>query len=409
MDIKSVWPKVVKLEHELLEKGETLSRGRIKRRFQLTENTARFVYEALKNRKIISSGANVVNEVAARDALKKRTAELKETRAEVKRLSRRVELFSDLSNQRINLPKSFFPAKSNKKAAIATALLSDTHFDEFVIPAEIGYVNGYSREIGDARLRKFFNSVIRLSRDYSYGVDIQGLVLAMGGDIISGNIHQELAATNEYPVSETLIHYTGEIATGIKMLAEEFKSVFIPSVPGNHGRFGEKVTFKHAVQDNWDYLLYNFVARELRNEKHIKFYIPVAPDAYYPVLNTRYCLTHGNQFRGGQGWMGALGPVMRGDTKKKTRQQSVKKPYDVMLCGHFHTQRYLGDAIMNGSMIGYNEYASCGNFSFEEPKQAYWLTSAEHGIDMFTSIHCKCDNEGWEKEVNNSLGFPIGG
>ena len=54
--------------------------------------------------------------------------------------------------------------------------------------------------------------------------------------------------------------------------------------------------------------------------------------------------------------------------------------YDTMLVGHFHTYLNMGRIIMNGSLIGYNEYANQGNFGFEKPRQALWLTHPKHGI-----------------------------
>ena len=36
--------------------------------------------------------------------------------------------------------------------------------------------------------------------------------------------------------------------------------------------------------------------------------------------------------------------------------------------------------ITNGSLIGYNEYAYQGNFGFEEPQQALFITHKDRGI-----------------------------
>jgi hypothetical protein len=65
--------------------------------------------------------------------------------------------------------------------------------------------------------------------------------------------------------------------------------------------------------------------------------------------------------------------------------------------GHWHQCLHLGRVIVNGSLVGYNEYAYQGNFPFEAPKQALWLTHPEHGITFSMPIRVED-----EKEVKGS-------
>ena len=46
------------------------------------------------------------------------------------------------------------------------------------------------------------------------------------------------------------------------------------------------------------------------NDPRIRFAIPDGPDCLYQVFNHRYLLTHGDQFRGGDGLIGCLGPIV---------------------------------------------------------------------------------------------------
>ena len=399
MNLADLWRKVLRLESEVQQDGRRLTRRDLRERFKLGERDARFLYECLKNRQIIG-GKDASATARTADNLKNTKADLAASQREIVRLQRKVELLSDLREQHLNIPRMLLPGAGKKGEVIATAVMSDAHFDEHVVSAEIDFVNGYDREIAGARLEKYYRSIVRLGRDYCGGVTISGLVHPLAGDLVSGIIHDELKASNCYPMSETLLHYSTKIASGMLMLLEFYKEIFVPCVVGNHGRFTPHFIHKGAVQDNYDYLLYNMIARELQGEKHIKFFIPLSPDAIYPVYSTKYCLTHGNQFRGGSGWMGPLGPVMRGDVKKKGRQAAVGKPYDIMVCGHFHSQHTLGGCIMSGSMVGYSEYASNGNFPYEQPQQPFWLTDPEHGVTLSAPIHCKCDDEPWEKSIN---------
>ena len=119
--------------------------------------------------------------------------------------------------------------------------------------------------------------------------------------------------------------------------------------------------------------------RSARNAR-VQFAIPDGPDCLYRVYNHRYLLTHGDQFRGGDEMSGALGPIIRGDHKKRSRNGRIDMGYDTLVIGHWNQLIELNRLIVNGSLKGYDEYADHGNFGFEPSRQALWITHSEHGI-----------------------------
>lgn len=124
-------------------------------------------------------------------------------------------------------------------------------------------------------------------------------------------------------------------------------------------------------------------------DKRITFYIPEGSDAFYRVHHTRYLLTHGDQFKAGDSIIGPIGPLMRGNQKKQARNQAVEAEYDVLLAGHWHQYIHLSRLIVNGSLKGYDEYAYQGNFGFELPTQALWITHPDHGITFRMPVYCE--------------------
>ena len=78
--------------------------------------------------------------------------------------------------------------------------------------------------------------------------------------------------------------------------------------------------------------------------------------------------------------IGALGPIIRGDHKKRSRNAQISMEYDTLLLGHWHQYIHLTRLIVNGSLKGYDEYAYTNNFPFEKPQQALWLTHPKYGI-----------------------------
>src|SRR5438552_6280559 len=88
------------------------------------------------------------------------------------------------------------PSKGALHHAIPTLLLSDAHWDEIVNPAEVEGSNKYNREIAVLRLRKVLEGTITITRNYLRGLTYDGFVLLLGGDLLSGAIHDELIATH---------------------------------------------------------------------------------------------------------------------------------------------------------------------------------------------------------------------
>jgi transposase len=293
-------------------------------------------------------------------------------------------------------PKWLHSKRRGKDRAIATAMLSDTHFDEVVQPRHINGVNAYNRPIATLRLKRFFENVLTMCKHHCGGINIEGLVLPLGGDMVSGNIHEELAETNEEPIMDTVLYWSGQIIAGIEMLLTHFDRLYVPCVTGNHGRNHKKPKAKTRAKDSFDWLIYKLVERHFEGCPEVTFNIPLETDARWSVYNTRYHMTHGDQFKGGNGIAGIFTPIMRGNYKKMTREQSVETPYDILLMGHFHQLIDMGSVIVNGSLKGYDEWTASMNFNFELPKQAFWLTDPKHGKTITAPIRVQSEEEDWD-------------
>jgi predicted phosphodiesterase len=295
-----------------------------------------------------------------------------------------VERLTQAKSLTLHPPTWLSPKNSKEHEAVPTLFLSDTHFDEVVNPAEVNFVNAYDRDIANQRLERFFTNGIKLI--HRTGAKVPGVVLALGGDIVSGNIHDELAQSNEAGIMSTIEYYTQKIAAGIKLLAKEFGEVYIPCVTGNHGRNTQKPRNKGRAEDNFDWLIYRMLAWHFEKAKNITFNIPLNTDARWQVYGVRYQMTHGDQFRGGSGIGGINVPILRGDARKRNREQATNTPYDILIMGHFHQLKDLGKVIINGSLKGLDEYAMANNFDFEPPQQAFWLTDKKYGKTIFAPI-----------------------
>jgi len=283
------------------------------------------------------------------------------------------------------------PAVSHAHAAsvpgVPILFGSDWHWGEVVKESEIGGVNKYNLEIARERLTRLIDTTIDLLTNHMVNPQYPGIVFALGGDMVSGNIHEELSETNDAPIMPVVLDLVDHLYIAIKRLKQVFGKVFLPCVAGNHGRNTKKVRAKEFNFQSFDWLIYMQLDKLFQDDPDVVFYIPDGTDARVEIAGHRYLFSHGNQFRGGDGMVGALGPIMRGDHKKRGRNSQVGQEYDTLVIGHWHQLVQMKRVIVNGSLIGYNEYAYANNFGYEPPQQALWVSHPHHGITFSMPVN----------------------
>lgn len=310
-----------------------------------------------------------------------------ELEARYKKLQERLDLVEKLDNLVPNSPAwAVRKTKGGIYHATPTLLFSDQHYDERVRPEEVEGVNEYDRTIAVRRTHTVLDSAANLTRNFYTGLTYDGLVLLLGGDTFSGNIHEELTQTNEDTILGSLDFWSDELVGFVRGLRAVFGKLHVACVVGNHGRLTRKPRMKLRVRDNFDWLLYRMLAKATADDSNITWQIPESADCDVTIYSTRFRLTHGDQFRGGDGISGMVMPIMRGNARKSARQIALGKTYDWLVMGHWHQYLHGLGIIVNGSLKGYDEYAYTNNFRPEAPAQAFWLTTPEHGATFASPI-----------------------
>lgn len=295
-------------------------------------------------------------------------------------LRRSLEIVETIEMSRIDPPVWLAKPKNGKNNATVVAMLSDTHFDEVVDNTEMDGLNKYDRRIATMRLELWAQNVVHLTRNYLSGVTYDGLVLMLGGDLFSGDIHEELAQTNEDSMLGSLLYWSEQIAGAITMFGGEFKKVHVIAVPGNHGRMTRKPRMKLRARTNFDWLLCKMLERHFISAKNITFDVPDSTDCMVSIYGYGHLLTHGDQASGGGGIGGIYPPVMRLRARKLQRYSDTGRPFHTLWMGHWHQYISTPSLIVNGSMKGYDEYAAINNFSFEVPQQALAIITPQHNV-----------------------------
>lgn len=351
---------------------------------------ARTIQRSTRRQAIIDNPASSPEQVnrALRDELQAKEGIIHELLAQTSEASVMRDTILGLSQAKLTPPNWMVERRksSGKTKGIPTIFASDWHYGEIVHKAQINGMNEFNLDIADRRIKALVDGAVNLLFDEQKEPIYDGIVFAMGGDMFSGVIHEELKETNEKEMFPTLLQLTERVEWVITNLAKQFGRVHVPVVVGNHGRTSRKPVAKNRAFQNFDWLLGSLLASRFRGDKRITFQIPEGPDAQYSIYGHRYLLTHGDQFRGGDGIIGPIGSVIRGNHRKTMRESNINKPYDTLICGHWHQLIMTEKIIINGALKGYDEYAYTNNFEYQDPQQAMWLTHPEHGITISMPI-----------------------
>jgi predicted phosphodiesterase len=306
--------------------------------------------------------------------------ELTRTQERVDELEQLLERYTVTDPSSMVVPKWTQPRRTRKAHhATALLLLSDLHLDEVVNPAEINGLNAYNRKIAEARLQGVIEGTIELCDRYVSGVEIDGIVCAILGDLLTGDIHEELARTNEAPVMDSVTHWVPLLAAALTRLADAFGHVHVPCVDGNHDRFYKRTPAKQRATSSVAWVFYNWLAGVLADDKRITFSLTPAPEQVVGIYDTRFLLSHGDGFRSAGG-IGGIYPSMLKFLHRKHRFEATGQPWDVALMGHWHQYLTGPDFCVNGSLKSYDEYAAANGFGYEPARQALAIVTPERGI-----------------------------
>ena len=270
---------------------------------------------------------------------------------------------------------------------IPVLLLSDFHMGEIVRSEQVFDVNEFNLNIAEQRIKLLAKHVLDILVNH-LSSKYPGLVLLLNGDFVSGCIHEELLITNEQPIMPVVVRTYNILIWFIELMHKTIGNVQVFCCHGNHSRTFKKPIHKDAALSSYDWLIYTMLDRYFKDNVYINFNIAIGDDIQFKVYNHHYRMTHGGQFRGGQGFLGHIAPITRGEIRKRSAAESYGMNYDTLLLGHFHSYGHFKRVITNGSLVGYSEYSMNNNFPYERPQQALWLNHPDHGITFSVPIFC---------------------
>lgn len=319
----------------------------------------------------------ILKEALRERELKAVKAERETLAKELDRANRRQSVLDELRPAKI---PSIKPVKVSKERRLATAVLlcSDWHIGEVVEADRVNGLNEYNLDVAAKRIDKLIEGVFWLVEMYRSKFEISSMILWLGGDLMTGYIHEDLVESNSLSPIEEVLWLQEKLSMMLMILKKEFPDLIAQCSPGNHGRTTEKKRVHTGSENSYEYLLYRNLATLHPN---IDIRASRGQIDYVQVYDTMLRFTHGDIFRYGGGVGGYTIPI-----NKAIARLDQGKHADVTCFGHFHQYADLPDMVGNGSMIGHSMYAVEIAAPFEEPQQAFFLIDSKRGKCCATPI-----------------------
>lgn len=269
---------------------------------------------------------------------------------------------------------------SFKKNHEATEVLhiSDWHIGEV---DNIGGFNRFNYNIACERVKTLTNKVLSWTKMHRSMYKVDELVVIATGDMISGEIHDELRRTNEFPAPEQCVKAAMLISKMVNELSSSFKKVRVEYiVADNHSRTTKKIEFAPGT-NSYNYIVGTMAKILLRDNPTVEFNVYPEIQHVIKVEGLQYLITHGNSIRGGFAGIPYYGMNRKLGAEALIRMNMEEDcHFNRIVMGHYHTP-FLNNGIeMTGCLSSTTAFDhAAGRHS--PACQTGWLVSKKFEMD----------------------------
>lgn len=328
------------------------------------------------------SAAQLAAEAKANRNAAQRTAEAKALAQRVADLEATVDYMHRAAAHPPKIVAHKSRTKSGKRTADPVFMLSDLHFGETVTREESLGQNEYDMAEAKRRFAKCIDNMLWLRRSMVRDDNTcDNTLIVLGGDIVSGDIHDELRETNDGGLFDQCVEAVATLAPGIKALADATPGVcHVVCVGGNHGRITKKKqiknNFQHSVEHIGVYHPLRIALGDLGGK--LAWHIPRAERFVFDAFGRRISIQHGDMVRSQGGIGGVLVPMKRWSARDDMA--------DLYMIGHFHQANCFDEIVINGSLIGESAYTKWLGVETRPPEQVAFVFDADRGLRRFERV-----------------------
>lgn len=337
------------------------------------------------------------------DELRRQIKSLEQTIRNYRQEHGKLELFFASLNDSITaipqVPILYKKAGNIKVDSICSAVvhISDTHMGAVQMPDEIEGFNEYNPEICKDRCMRYVQKVQKWNELHRMSYRVDECHVIVTGDLISGDIHDELRITNAFPSTVQVAEAGALLAQQVTWLAPHFNKVIVHFlVEDNHSRLTKKPQAKEAGLNSMNYLVGHIARLHLKDQKNVDFRMYPQLEKVVAVSTRRYLTTHGHVLKSWMGhpWYDVIRKVGKESTARMALLMDEAFPYKQevgfhkLLHAHFHTPVFHPQFICNGSTQGTDAYDhQAGRHG--DPSQSSWYVHPKWGEFDYTPFNLK--------------------
>lgn len=263
---------------------------------------------------------------------------------------------------------------------VAVMRISDGHMGAVQFPDEIEGFNEFNPDICRARqvdFAKRFCKWINITRA-AYPIDEVAVLVT--GDLISGDIHEELRVTNAFPSPVQCVKAAEVLVEQMRIVARSFKKVTVHFlVEDNHARLTKRPQAKEAGYNSFNYVVGKIAEIYLSKISNVEFNIYPQYEKVVTVLNRNYLIAHGH---GMVSWMGVPWYSIERHVGKESKarlqiimddkSRAAEVGFHKFVFGHYHTHFETDLYSCCPSVSGTDAYDH-KNGRYSEPGQSAWI------------------------------------
>jgi hypothetical protein len=301
---------------------------------------------------------------------------------------RRFELM--LATQTPDKVKSFkkVRADSGSKTRPTTPILclNDWHAEERVTLSQTNGQNRFDLKTCEQRVEQTGRKAVEFLELWksNWGKP-DNMVVWLGGDMITGYIHEELAQTN-FSTPEEAMYFAQRLVISLLNYLKEHAPVphiHVVTNSGNHGRTTRKKQHKNGQIRSYDWLIYQNVAQYFADDKFFSFNVGSSEFVYEKIQGWTFRFHHGDTFRYSGGVGGVTVTILREIGKM---DQTQKADWDIF--GHFHQFIHHPRFVLCGSLMGVNEFSHGTHQTSYPPAQTLIFVDRQHGVNTALPLYC---------------------
>lgn len=271
--------------------------------------------------------------------------------------------------RRIRLPR-------RTSRAIGTAVIgcTDWHAEQTILPEMVNGLNAFNEQVRRVRLDRLWQKALYLLQFARNVSTIREVVLWLGGDLMSGTIHEELEESNSLGPTEAILLIQSEVMGGITYLLEhgDIDLIRVVTNYGNHGRSTAKMRIATSHKHSWEWLAYSQLARMYASDRRVQFEVCTGYHNIVDIQGCRVRFHHGNAVRY-QGGVGGISiPV-----NKAIAQWNKSTPVHYDVFGHWHQYLDHWNWTSCGCLVGYDPFALSIKAEYQEPTQTFLVFDSE--------------------------------